>query len=128
LRRLIRLIRLMSLTLVAPRVSYCLVASSRPADTPCRAQDRLVPLDSAHWLSELLYGLDVQTSFRPYRILGHFDLITELMKGLEGEYSARLERDCEWQVPSGLIGIEQRNEIGLMSSVRDFIREEPGKR
>jgi hypothetical protein len=38
----------------------------------------------------------MQTSFRPYRNLGHFELITELMKGLEGEYSARLEHDCKW--------------------------------
>jgi hypothetical protein len=47
----------------------------------------------------------VQTSFRPYRNLGHFELITELMKGLEGEYSARLERDREWH---GFVGFNWR--------------------
>ncbi|OCF72354.1 hypothetical protein I204_06733 [Kwoniella mangroviensis CBS 8886] len=47
------------------------------------AQDHLVPLSSSHWLSELLYGLGVPTAFRPYKDVGHFDLITHLMKGLE---------------------------------------------
>jgi hypothetical protein len=99
-----------------------------PANTPRSAQDRLVPLDSAHWLSELLYGLDVQTSFRPYRNLGHFELITELMKGLEGEYSARLEHDCECHVLMGFNWDRARDGTGLINAVRDFIGDEHGKR
>nr|XP_031862008.1 uncharacterized protein CI109_002421 [Kwoniella shandongensis]KAA5529080.1 hypothetical protein CI109_002421 [Kwoniella shandongensis] len=57
------------------------------------AQDRIVPFDSAHWLSELLYGLDVPTVFRPYRNLGHYDLLISIMKGFNSEYTEWLERD-----------------------------------
>ncbi|WWC97602.1 hypothetical protein V866_004486 [Kwoniella sp. B9012] len=47
------------------------------------AQDQLVPLSSSHWLSELLYGLGIPAVFKPYKDVGHSDLITYLMKGFE---------------------------------------------
>lgn len=76
------------------------------------AQDKLVPLEGAHWLSELLYGLDIHTIFRPYRNLGHWELVTGLMKGMEADCSPWLEKDCEWL---------SRCCVSLMT-VRTFIR------
>ncbi|WVF66529.1 hypothetical protein IAT40_001269 [Kwoniella sp. CBS 6097] len=52
------------------------------------AQNTTVPLDSSHWLSELLYGLDVPVIFRPYRNLGHWDLLMGFMKGFEDTVSS----------------------------------------
>ncbi|WVQ94130.1 hypothetical protein IAU59_001208 [Kwoniella sp. CBS 9459] len=55
------------------------------------ARDIMIPLDSSHWLSELLYGLDVPAIFRPYRNLGHWDLLFGFMRGFDGGDGLRPE-------------------------------------
>ncbi|KAK4687552.1 hypothetical protein P7C73_g2562, partial [Tremellales sp. Uapishka_1] len=57
--------------------------------------DTVVPLESSHWLSEVLNGLDIKTTFRPYFSLGHLDLLTSLMKGLEKEFTEVLLHDFQ---------------------------------
>ncbi|WVW81233.1 hypothetical protein I302_103224 [Kwoniella bestiolae CBS 10118] len=52
------------------------------------AQDHMIPLSMSHSLSELLYGLGIPTIFRPYKDMGHFDLLFHLMKGFEQDLPA----------------------------------------
>ncbi|WVR03097.1 hypothetical protein IAU60_000087 [Kwoniella sp. DSM 27419] len=82
------------------------------------AQDWLVPFDSAHWLSELLYGLDIPVTFRPYRNMGHLDTVTSLMMGMEGTYTGWLERDSKWEVTNAP---HEANESGM--AVKNFVSQ-----
>jgi hypothetical protein len=70
----------------------------------------------------------VQTTFRPYRNLGHFGVLTELMKGMEGEYTRWLERDCESLLRSAPLLLKMLSRVAtsaeLTRLVRAFVRED----
>ncbi|WVQ82811.1 hypothetical protein IAT38_004943 [Cryptococcus sp. DSM 104549] len=57
--------------------------------------DRVVPFESSVWLSELLHGLGVSTVFRPFKSMGHVDIVTSLMKGVKTEHTDQINFDCE---------------------------------